>query len=96
MVRQSQIAANEDNQLLYPAHLHHSDKLGNMIPANRIGSQINGGPFSLVQLKVIQEAIYIIVFGAIVTLCFKGEALAWNHIVAFILLILAVYFVFIK
>ena len=67
-----------------------------MIPANRIGSDINGGPFSLVQLKVIQEAISIIVFGAIVTLCFKGEALAWNHIVAFILLILAVYFVFIK
>ena len=67
-----------------------------LIPANRIGSDINGGPFSLVQLKVIQEAISIIVFGAIVTLCFKGEALAWNHIVAFILLILAVYFVFIK
>ena len=67
-----------------------------LIPANRIGSDINGGPFSLVQLKVIQEAISCIVFGVIVTLCFKGEALAWNHIVAFILLILAVYFVFIK
>ena len=65
-----------------------------LIPANRIGSDINGGP--LVQLKVIQEAISIIVFGAIVTLCFKGEALAWNHIVAFIFLVLAVYFVFIK
>ncbi|MBE6267937.1 MAG: hypothetical protein E7092_02920 [Bacteroidales bacterium] len=67
-----------------------------LIPANRIGSDINGGPYSLVQLKVIQEAISCIVFGVIVTLCFKGEALAWNHIVAFILLILAVYFVFIK
>lgn len=67
-----------------------------LIPANRIGSDINGGPFSLVQLKVIQEAISCIVFGVIVTLCFKGEALAWNHIVAFIFLILAVYFVFIK
>ena len=67
-----------------------------LIPANRIGSEINGGPFSLVQLKVIQEAISIRVFGAIVTLCFKGEALAWNHFVAFIFLILAVYFVFIK
>ena len=66
------------------------------IPANRIGFTGNGGPFTLMQLKVIQEAISIIVFGAIVTLCFKGEALAWNHIVAFILLILAVYFVFIK
>ena len=28
-----------------------------MIPANRIGSEINGGPFNLIQLKVIQEAI---------------------------------------
>ena len=28
-----------------------------LIPANRIGSDINGGPFSLVQLKVIQEVI---------------------------------------
>ena len=28
-----------------------------MIPANRVGSQINGGPFSLMQLKVIQEAV---------------------------------------
>ena len=67
-----------------------------LIPANRIGSDINGGPFSLVQLKVIQEAISCIVFGVIVTLCFKGEPLAWNHSVAFILLIAAVYFVFIK
>lgn len=67
-----------------------------LIPANRIGSDINGGPYSLVQLKVIQEAISCIVFGVIVTLCFKGETLAWNHIVAFVLLILAVYFVFIK
>ena len=38
-----------------------------MIPANRIGSQIMGGPFSLVQLKVIQEVISITVFSVIVT-----------------------------
>ena len=67
-----------------------------LIPANRIGSDINGGPFSLVQLKVIQEVISCVVFGVIVSVLFKGEALAWNHIVAFIFLILAVYFVFIK
>ncbi|MBQ8734373.1 MAG: DMT family protein [Bacteroidaceae bacterium] len=66
------------------------------VPANRIGFEGNGGPFSLLELKVIQEAISCIVFGVIVTLCFKGETLAWNHIVAFVLLILAVYFVFIK
>lgn len=67
-----------------------------LIPANRIGSEINGGPFSLVQLKVIQEVISCIIFGVIVSVLFKGEALHWNHFVAFILLILAVYFVFMK
>lgn len=67
-----------------------------LIPANRIGSEINGGPFSLVQLKVIQEVVSCIVFGIIVTLFFKGESLQWNHIVAFLLLAAAVYFVFLK
>lgn len=67
-----------------------------LIPANRIGSEINGGPFSLVQLKVIQEVISCLVFGVIVSVLFKGETLQWNHLVAVIFLILAVYFVFMK
>ena len=67
-----------------------------LIPANRIGSEINGGPFSLVQLKVIQEVVSCIIFGVIVSVLFKGESLQWNHIVAFLLLALAVYFVFMK
>lgn len=67
-----------------------------LIPANRIGSDINGGPFSLVQLKVIQEVISCLVFGIIVSILFKGESLQWNHIVAVIFLVLAVYFVFLK
>lgn len=67
-----------------------------LIPANRIGSEINGGPFSLVQLKVIQEVISCLVFGVIVSVCFKGETLQWNHLVSVIFLILAVYFVFMK
>ena len=67
-----------------------------LIPANRIGSEINGGPFSLVQLKVIQEVISCLVFGVIVSVCFKGETLQWNHLVAVIFLILAVYFVFMR
>ena len=67
-----------------------------LIPANRIGSDINGGPFSLVQLKVIQEVISCLVFGVIVSVCFKGESLQWNHLVAVVFLILAVYFVFLK
>ena len=65
-----------------------------LIPANRIGSDINGGPFSLVQLKVIQEVISCLVFGVIVSVLFKGETLQWNHLVAVLFLVLAVYFVF--
>ena len=67
-----------------------------MVPANRIGSNINGGPFSLIQLKVIQEVISLTVFTLIVTLVFKGETLQWNHLVAFVCLILAVFFCIIK
>ncbi|MCQ2231237.1 MAG: DMT family protein [Paludibacteraceae bacterium] len=67
-----------------------------MIPANRMGSQIMGGPFSLVQLKVIQEVVSIMVFSGIVTLVFKGQSFHWNHLAAFVCLVLAVYFVFKK
>ena len=67
-----------------------------LLPANRIGSEINGGPFSLVQLKVIQEVISCLVFGIIVSVLFKGETLQWNHLVAVVFLVLAVYFVFLK
>ena len=66
------------------------------VPANRLGSNINGGPFTLVQLKVIQEVVSLVVFTLIVTLLFKGEQLHWNHIAAFGCLILAVFLVFIK
>ena len=67
-----------------------------MVPANRIGSDINGGPFSLLQLKVIQEVISLTVFTLIVTFVFKSQTLHWNHIAAFICLIFAVIFVFMK
>ena len=66
------------------------------VPANRIGFQGNGGPFSLMQLKVIQEVITLIIFTLFSTLLFKGEVLHWNHLAAFVCLILAVYFVFMK
>lgn len=65
-----------------------------MIPANRIGFSGNGGPFSLLQLKVIQEAITLIVFTVIATFFLSGEKLHWNHIVAFVCLVAAVFFVF--
>jgi hypothetical protein len=65
-----------------------------MIPANRIGFQGNGGPFSMMQLKVIQETITLVVFAAMSILVFKGDPLRWNHFAAFICLVMAVYFVF--
>ena len=67
-----------------------------MIPANRIGSQITGGPFSLMQLKIIQEGVSLTVFTLIVALVFKGEPIRWNHMVAFGFIILAVFFAFMK
>lgn len=65
-----------------------------MIPANRIGYQENGGPFSLFQLKVIQEVITLTVFTIVAMFFFSGERLHWNHIAAFICLVAAVCFVF--
>ena len=66
------------------------------VPANRMGFQGNGGSFSLMQLKVIQEAITLIVFTLFTVVFFKGEPLHWNHFAAFLCLIAAVYFVFMK
>lgn len=66
------------------------------VPANRIGFIGNGGPFNLMQLKVIQEVLSLIVFSIVATVLFKGEALQWNHMAAFLCLIAAVYFVFMK
>jgi uncharacterized protein (DUF486 family) len=66
------------------------------IPANRIGFKGNGGPFSLLQLKMIQEVITLVVFTAFSLIAFKTETFRLNHIIAFIFLILAVYFMFKK
>ena len=66
------------------------------VPANRMGFHGNGGPFSLMQLKVIQEAITLTVFTVFTVVFFRGEQLHWNHFAAFVCLILAVYFVFMK
>ena len=40
------------------------------VPANRIGFKANGGPFSLIELKVIQEVISILVFTGFTLICF--------------------------
>jgi uncharacterized protein (DUF486 family) len=66
------------------------------VPANRIGYKENGGPFSLMQLKVIQEVITLIVFTVFSLLFFKNENFRMNHLIGFVFLILAVYFIFKK
>lgn len=66
------------------------------VPANKIGFKGNDGPFSLVQLKVIQEVVSIVVFMLFVLLVFKSETLKPNHIIGFVFLVLAVYFMFKK
>jgi uncharacterized protein (DUF486 family) len=66
------------------------------VPANRIGFNENGGPFTLWQLKVVQEVITLTIFSAFMLFFFKDQPLKWNHIVGFGLLILAVFFLFKK
>lgn len=66
------------------------------VPANKLGFQGNGGPFSLLQLKVIQEVITLIVFVLFSIIFFKNESFKWNHALGFLFLILSVYFIFKK
>ena len=67
-----------------------------MVPANRIGSNINGGPFSLMQLKIIQECVSLTVFTVICAVFFKSQPIHWNHLAAFVCIVLAVFFCFLK
>ena len=67
-----------------------------MVPANRLGSAEYGGPFSIWELKVIQEVVSLTVFTIIVLLVMKNEALKWNHLVGFVCLVAAVFFIFKK
>ncbi len=66
------------------------------VPANKIGYEGNGGPFSLMQLKVIQEVITLVIFVIFSMVFFKNETFKWNHAVGFCFLVLAVYFIFKK
>ena len=65
------------------------------VPANRIGFQGNGGPFSLVELKTIQEAITLIIFMLFTMIAFR-QRFEWNHILGFCLLVAAVFVIFKK
>lgn len=66
------------------------------VPANRIGSREYGGPLTLVQLKILQEAITLIIFTLFTLVFFKNESLKWNHFAAMLLVLVAVYLVFKK
>ena len=66
------------------------------VPANRIGSSQLGGPFSIWELKVIQEVISLGVFAIFALVFMKSDTLRWNHIAGFFCLIMAVYFIFKK
>ena len=57
------------------------------VPANRIGFSENGGPFSLLQLKVIQEVITLTIFTIFTIIFFKTETFRLNHFIGFLCLI---------
>jgi len=59
------------------------------VPANRIGHY----QFSSAQLKIIQEVITLIVF-AVFSMFYLREGLRWNYVVAFMMIIGAVFFMF--
>lgn len=67
-----------------------------MVPANRLGSSVTGGPFNMWQLKLIQEVISISIFVIFTLVFFKSETLRWNHFAGFFFLLVAVYFFFRK
>lgn len=61
------------------------------VPANRIG-YAHG--WSGAQLKITQEAITLIVFGAFMVLVL-GEPISWRHLAAFMCIMGAVAFLFV-
>jgi len=61
------------------------------VPANRIGF---ASGWSAGQLKIAQEAIALIVFGAFMVLVL-GEAISWRHVAAFTCIMAAVGFMFV-
>ncbi len=67
-----------------------------LIPANRIGFVGNGGPFSVFQLKIVQEVISLVVFSVLALLVFRTETFRVNYLFSFLCLVLAVWFAFKK
>ncbi len=65
------------------------------VPANKIGYQNNGGPFSLMELKTIQEVLSLSVFFIINVLIFQ-EKISWNQVLGFLIMGIGVWLVFKK
>jgi uncharacterized protein (DUF486 family) len=59
------------------------------VPANRVGAQT----FSLMQLKIMQECITLVVF-TVIAYCLFHQTLKWNNLVSYALIAGAVYFSF--
>ncbi|MDX5347160.1 MAG: DMT family protein [Hymenobacteraceae bacterium] len=66
------------------------------VPANKIGFEGNNGPYSLFELKMLQEVVSLLVFTLVTVFIFRSDKLAWNHLVGFFFLVIAVFFVFKK
>ena len=60
-----------------------------MVPANRFGHAVYTAP----QLKGMQEIITLLVFAGFST-WYLGEAVKWNHIAAFVLIVAAAFLLF--
>ena len=61
------------------------------VPANRYGHY----QFSAAQLKTMQEVITLVVF-CVFSILYLKEDLKWNYVVAFLMMIIAVFFAFKK
>lgn len=59
------------------------------VPANRFGH----GQFSAAQLKTIQEVITLVVF-SVFSVTYLREAIRWNHLLGFLLIVAAVFVIF--
>lgn len=66
------------------------------VPANKIGFSQNGGPFNLLQLKMIQEILNLGIFVLFTLVVFKTEQFKPNHLYGAVFLVISIYFFFKK
>jgi uncharacterized protein (DUF486 family) len=62
------------------------------VPANRWGFAGQGMPFSVVQLRVLQQVISLSVFFVLALYLDEKAGFKWNHAAAGLCLVAAVYF----